>query len=543
MGTSHEKLRPRRRCPGALLGILLMAGCTAEPSSLAAQPPAAHSLAGPLTSPLAGPLAQPSAQIGEQVFAVGYGRIAEIYLNPVDMGQLTTDGLRGLAKMDGSLAVERSASIVRVSSNGLPLGEFTAPPANDAGGWASVTAQAIERVRLTSTPLRQASSEEIYQTVFDAIMGDLDAYSRYTSAQRAGGERAQREGYGGVGMGVEFVGGKFVINDLLGHAPATRAGLKASEVITAIDGDATGTMILQDVRDRLRGPSGTLVLVTVESASGTQSRRVALRRERVIPNTVTSSIDNGVAVISIERFNAATSLNVREAIDVARTQMGRKAEGFVLDLRGNPGGLLDQAVAVADLFIPQGRIITTAGRHPDSIQQFDATLDDQTDGLPLVVLMDGRSASASEIVAAALQDTGRAVVVGASSFGKGSVQTVTRLPNDGELFLTWSRIYAPSGYTLHRQGVTPTICTSKDASDPDAVIGDLRQGHLGMPATLASWRAAAPDDETALHQLRDACPWKTHEADLDLRVAKRLLADQSLYQRALQLSTTLLAER
>ncbi|WP_247880977.1 S41 family peptidase [Skermanella sp. TT6] len=523
MGTSHEKLRPRRGFSGALMGILLLTGCTAEPTSLAAQPP--------------------PPQIGEQVFAVGYGRIAEIYLNPVDMGQLTTDGLRGLSKMDSAIAVDRSPSTVRVTSNGHPVGEFTAPPANDAGGWAAVTAQAIERVRLSSTPLRQASPEDIYQTVFDAIMADLDSYSRYTSAQRAGNERAQREGYGGVGVGVEAKDGRFVISEVVGHAPAARAGLKSGEAIVAIDGDLTGYMSLQDVRDRLRGPSGTLVLVTVEAAAGGQSRRVPLRRERVIPNTVAVSIDNGVAVLSIERFNAATSLNVREAIDVARTQMGRKAVGFVLDLRGNPGGLLDQAVAVADLFIPQGRIITTAGRHPDSIQQFDATHDDQTEGLPLVVLMDGRSASASEIVAAALQDSGRAVVVGASSFGKGSVQTVTRLPNDGELFLTWSRIYAPSGYTLHRQGVTPTICTSKDSSDADAVISQLQDGRLGMPGTLASWRSAAPDDETALHQLRDACPWKTHEADLDLRVAKRLLADKALYQRALQLSTTLLAER
>jgi carboxyl-terminal processing protease len=337
--------------------------------------------------------------------------------------------------------------------------------------------------------------------------------------------------------------GKFFITELVGHAPAARAGLKTGETVVAIDGDLTSYMPLQEVRDRLRGPSGTLVLVTVATENGAQSRRVALRRERVIPNTVAMSIENGIAVLSIERFNAATSLNLREAIDVARTQIGKKAIGFVLDLRGNPGGLLDQAVAVADLFIPQGQIISTAGRHPDSIQRFEATLDDQLEGLPLIVLVDGRSASASEIVAAALQDSGRAVVVGASSFGKGSVQTVTRLPNDGELFLTWSRIYAPSGYTLHRQGVTPTICTSKDLSDPDAVISQLKAGQLGMPGTLASWRAAAPDDESALNQLRASCPWKTHEANLDLRVARLLLADKGLYQRALQLSTTLLAER
>jgi carboxyl-terminal processing protease len=117
------------------------------------------------------------------------------------------------------------------------------------------------------------------------------------------------------------------------------------------------------------------------------------------------------------------------------------------------------------------------------------------------------------------------------------------LPNDGELFLTWSRIYAPSGYTLHKQGVTPTICTSRDADDPQTVLSQLRNGQLTPPSTLANWRAAAPEDEGALHHLRDTCPWKSHDADLDLRIAKMLLRDQGLYQRALQLSMTLLAER
>src|SRR3546814_20352184 len=132
---------------------------------------------------------------------------------------------------------------------------------------------------------------------------------------------------------------------------------------------------------------------------------------------------------------------------------------MILDLRGNPGGLLNQSVAVADMFISHGQIISTRGRHPDSFQYFDAESDDATGGLPLVVLVDGQSASGAEVVAAALQDSGRAVVVGASSYGKGSVQTVTRLPNAGELFLPWSRIYSPAGYTPPHQRVMPTLCT------------------------------------------------------------------------------------
>ena len=270
-----------------------------------------------------------------------------------------------------------------------------------------------------------------------------------------------------------------------------------------------------------------------------------VRRERVIPNTVAMSIADDVGILKVDRFNAATATNLREAVQAVRRSVGRGLRGYVLDLRGNPGGLLDQAVAVADLFIARGKIITTEGRHPDSRQRFEASPDDIADGLPLVVLVDGRSASSAEVVAAALQDSGRAVVVGASSYGKGSVQTVTRLPNDGELFLTWSRIYTPAGYTLHRQGVQPTLCTSRPGQeDPAALLTDLRDGRVRPAAQFAGWRARAADDEEALNQLREACPWKEHEPELDLKVALRLLAEPALYQRASSLaSTSTVAER
>jgi len=295
----------------------------------------------------------------------------------------------------------------------------------------------------------------------------------------------------------------------------------------------------EQIAERLRGAPGTSVALTVGPASD-KGRRLMVRRDKVIPNTVTAQAVEGIGIIHIDRFNAATALNVRDAV----SRLGGPAEirGIVLDLRGNPGGLLDQAVAVADQFIRQGRIISTRGRHPDSMQKFDATPDDIADGLPMVVLVDGRSASAAEIVAAALQDSGRAVVVGASSFGKGSVQTVTRLPNDGELFLTWSRIYTPAGYTLHRQGVQPSICTSNDVKTPEQALLSLAAGPV-PPSTLALWRQRAPDDETALTRLREACPWKEHAPELDIQVARNLLQDTALYRRALSLMQTNFAER
>ena len=153
------------------------------------------------------------------------------------------------------------------------------------------------------------------------------------------------------------------------------------------------------------------------------------------------------------------------------------------------------------------------------------------------MLLDGRSASGAEVVAAALQDSRRGVLVGASTYGKGSVQTVTRLPNDGELFLTWSRIFAPSGYTLHLQGVMPTICTSTGIDDPDRIVAMFSAGQLAVPASMTSLRQAAPEDEAALQRLREACPWREHDAELDVEVALRLLRDPLLFQQALAASS------
>ena len=253
----------------------------------------------------------------------------------------------------------------------------------------------------------------------------------------------------------------------------------------------------------------------------------------MIPNVINTRVEDDTVIVRISRFNASTKENLKETVSAALDGLNGRAKGVILDLRGNPGGLLGQAINVADLFITDGRIIATRGRHPDSLQQFDADSDDLADGLPMVVLVDGRSASGAEVVAAAMQDSGRAVLVGATSFGKGSVQRVIRLDNDGELYLTWSRIYAPSGYTLHRQGVMPTICTSGPFTDPDELISLFRDGEMTLTARLANYRFAAPDDEEALDALRETCPWQAHDEDVDLEVAHRVIEDGALYAQGL----------
>jgi carboxyl-terminal processing protease len=215
---------------------------------------------------------------------------------------------------------------------------------------------------------------------------------------------------------------------------------------------------------------------------------------------------------------------------------GEAVTGVVLDLRGNPGGLLKQSITVADLFVTQGDIVNTRGRHPDSHQHYEATGEDIAHGLPIVVLVDGKSASAAEIVAAALQDRRRAVVIGTTSFGKGTVQTVIRLPNDGEVTLTWSRLVAPSGYVLHGLGVFPAICTSGVSEDETGVLARRLEQRGKTVAIMESWRKAGLREADRRRTLRAACPAQRRHETLDIEVARRLLDDPALYLRALDVS-------
>jgi carboxyl-terminal processing protease len=258
------------------------------------------------------------------------------------------------------------------------------------------------------------------------------------------------------------------------------------------------------------------------------------------------SLADGVLVVKIDRFNNGTQEHVRQAVQRAQEKSG-PLKGVVMDLRGNPGGVMVQAVGVVNLFVPQGRIITTRGRHPNSVQWFEAQKPVTAfPDLPLVVLIDGNTASSAEIVAAALQDAGRALLVGSSSFGKGSVQHVTQLPNGGELFITWSRIYAPSGYSFDGQGIQPNLCLTRPGVTAESLVDEAGRVDRGAQSLLVRQRMAATEDESARASLRQTCPAesaKGPESALGLTVARNLLHDGAFYRQALASRQTNVAER
>ena len=211
---------------------------------------------------------------------------------------------------------------------------------------------------------------------------------------------------------------------------------------------------------------------------------------------------------------------------------GAAIKGIVLDLRGDPGGLLDQAVDIADMFLSEGRIITTNGRHPESNQIFDAESGDISGGLPIVVLINGRSASAAEILAVALRDRGRAVLLGSSSYGKGTVQTIIHLPNNGEMILTWARINAPSGQTLHHQGIVPAICSNNSEPAVRETLDLLRlAARSGGPLPARRMRSVprGPHYSTEAHS---ACPPSESRPESDMEAAQLLLGNRVAYQQA-----------
>jgi carboxyl-terminal processing protease len=286
----------------------------------------------------------------------------------------------------------------------------------------------------------------------------------------------------------------------------------------------------------LRGPTHTRVELTFIRPGAGEPKTIAMNRVHIFPVTITEKTSDGIVTLTLTSFNQDTSRALSEKLENVRDRLGDAMKGVVLDLRGNSGGLLKQSVKVADLLLTQGKIISTQGRHADSLHQYEAGGRDLAIGLPVAVLVDGKSASAAEIVAAALQDRNRAVVIGTASFGKGSVQTVLRLPNDGEITLTWSRLVAPSGYMFHGLGIRPSICTSGLQGNAKSIIDKVMVDREKIEDMLVNWRKAALQDKSKRAQLRNSCPSQRRRKDLELKIARHLITHPALYARTLDLT-------
>ncbi|MCG8511334.1 MAG: S41 family peptidase [Rhodospirillales bacterium] len=477
-------------------------------------------------------------QAAEETFSVGYANISDKFIDRVLIGDLALEGMRGLGALDPALTVRRDADSIVLASAAADVARFPAPAADDTEAWAHLTVEVSKAGRQTSNEVRNATVEDVYEAVFDGLLSKLDRYSRYAGRDEARRNRAKREGFGGIGIRFQALKGKVRVTDVMEGTPAERAGLEVNDLIVQVDGVAISEMPSTRIVDLLRGPIDTFVRLSVRRGDRDALLDFDIERAHVVPTTVTEKFEGGVLFLTVSRFNQATVRSMSRKIKKTRRKHGESLKGVVLDMRGNPGGLLKQAIRAADLFLTQGEILKTRGRHPDSLQYYQARGSDLARGLPVVVLVDGKSASAAEITAAALQDRGRAVVIGTTSFGKGTVQTVIRLPNDGEITLTWSRFVAPSGYVINKLGVRPTVCTSVTAkSDIDRIRRVLDEKNQAV-AVLSAWRTVATADEARKTDLRASCPPQRRNQRTDLQTARILVEDSSLYSRLLGLSNT-----
>lgn len=496
----------------------------------------------------AGPREEPAAPVvtgalpveSIRLFSFTYGQIVDKYVEPVQLAALTTSGLDNLKKLDANFAIARNGEKIEARNRGTVVQTFDAPRSNDARRWAELTVAAINTGRSVSPNLRETTSEALYRTVFEGATQTLDPYTRYLDPESAADQRADREGFGGIGVMLEMLESDPPlprVSSVMADQPAARAGLQVDDRIVTIEAQPTAGLQLRDIVRRLRGPVGRSVTIGLRRGSETNPRTLTIARALIVPQSVTYRREGDIAYIRIASFNQGTTENLNDALRKAMREIGPKIAGVILDLRGNLGGLLDQAVSVSEVFLPEGPIVSTRGRYQASVQMSESHGGGLGSRVPLVVLINGNSASASEIVAAALQDNGRAVLVGSTSYGKGSVQSVIQLPNDGELRLTWARFFAPTGYPLQGLGVTPTVCTSGRSEGATAIVASAREGQMITADAMRAWRAADHNKADQLKELRQHCPPDVRDNVVDLDVARGLLTDRQLYARAVRATT------
>lgn len=315
----------------------------------------------------------------------------------------------------------------------------------------------FEKVR--NEYVEEPDDQKLVEAAINGMLTDLDPHSSYLSKRDYEEMQVQTRGeFGGLGIEVTMENGLVKVVSPIDDTPAFQAGIKAGDYISHIDEESVMGLTLSAAVDKMRGKPGTKIKLTVLRENESEPLDFTIMRDVIKIKSVRSERYGDVAYIRVTSFSEKTAVSVETALEKEKKAIGAdKLLGMVLDLRNNPGGLLDQAIAVSDLFMDKGEVVSTRGRLPDSTKRYNATSGDILEGKPIVVLINAGSASASEIVAGALQDHKRAVVIGAKSFGKGSVQTIIPLPRDGAMRLTTSRYYTPSGTSIQAEGIVPDI--------------------------------------------------------------------------------------
>ena len=361
----------------------------------------------------------------------------------------------------------------------------------------------LERIR--DDYVEEVSPSDLIDAAIEGMIASLDPHTKYHNPKSYKEVQVQARGeFGGLGIEVTMENGLVKVIAPIDDTPAQRAGIEAGDLVTHLDDEPVLGLTLQQAVDRMRGPANSEITLTIRRDGVEEELKFPITRAVIKIRSVRARVVNEEIILArISTFSEHTSDDLDGVLGDLWDEQGDQVLGAVLDLRNNPGGLLDQAIAVSDAFLEQGEIVSTRGRDSDGIFRFNAQEGDIIDGLPLVVLINSGTASASEIVAGALQDHGRALILGTRSFGKGSVQTVYSLVGSGggALRLTTARYYTPSGRSIQEQGIDPDIVVEQIRPEPEEEAlperreEDLR-GHLDNDGSTIQDEAVPPTEET-----------------------------------------------
>jgi carboxyl-terminal processing protease len=387
----------------------------------------------------------------------------------------------------------------------------------------------FERVR--ESYVEEVSEEKLFEAAINGMLASLDPHSSFLNAKNYRDMQVQTRGeFGGLGIEVTMENGLIKVVSPIDDTPAAKAGLQPGDLVSHLNGEPVLGLSLSEAVEKMRGKVGSEIKLTIRR--GTQEAfDVVIERAIITIRSVRHRPIGDIGYIRITTFNEQSTSGLQSAVADIKSKLGNKLHGYVIDLRNNPGGLLDQAISVSDSFLERGEIVSTRGRIEENSSRANAEPGDLTDGAPLVVLINGGSASASEIVAGALQDHRRAIILGTQSFGKGSVQTIIPLQGHGAMRLTTARYYTPSGRSIQGKGISPDIIVEpakieKLAQQRGRREADLR-GALANPDAVAPVEPATPKNEDAANSDADQA---NEVEDYQLARAIDLLRGIYLYQ-------------
>jgi len=477
-----------------------------------------------------------------KVFSVGYKAIINKYIEKLSIQNIGLAGLNGFSSIHPFIRAENSEGYVTLFYGQKDIKSWKVPINADVNTWIDIIDDATVITNQHSKKIAQATKEEILTSLFNGAIEKLDKFSRYVGAKETKKNRAKRNGFGGIGVYLKIIRNKAIISRVIENSPAAEMGLKIGDHITHVNGVLVSTLEKKNLVNILRGPKMTDVSLLILRDQLMDPITIKITRDHIYPISVVENYNDKIIHFKISSFNQNTASSFTKKLTRTLNNIKLPLDGIILDLRGNPGGVLKQSIKLSDVFLNKGKIISTSGRHFDSINQYTAGEPDLSEGLPIIVIINRKSASAAESLAATLQDRGRAVVIGSTSYGKGTIQTVIPLPNDGEIILTWSKFIAPSGYTIDGLGVLPTICTSNGTYKPNPYIKEFIPYKKSLSIIFKHWRTLGDKSTNLQNKLRASCPPKKRTSDYDLKIAKDLLKKPHYYKTILKLFSPSSAE-